>query len=165
MILNWYIASVESVFLDTVMFSISNSLQTATKLYKVLNIWDLIQLALYKVIIKQFVQVTITLGISCSTLVTSLPVWKLKLLGMDTRLVMATFSNFPSKSGGHFNRALKEATCYFSMMCKSKKVTPSRRDRKLRGNEQPVLAHPENWLGIGCMKALDFFYTKINELA
>ena len=38
-------------------------------------------------------------------------------------------------------------------------------DRKLTGDEQPVLAHPENWFGIGWMSALEFIYKQSNELA
>ena len=35
----------------------------------------------------------------------------------------------------------------------------------LTRDEQPVLAHPQNWLGIGCIGALEFIYTQTNELA
>ena len=40
-----------------------------------------------------------------------------------------------------------------------------RGDRKLIGDEQPLSAHPENWLGIRCTSVLEFFYTQTNELA
>ena len=40
-----------------------------------------------------------------------------------------------------------------------------RGDHKLTKDEQPVLAHLENWLGISCMSALEFIYTQTNELA
>ena len=39
------------------------------------------------------------------------------------------------------------------------------RDRKLRGDEQPVSPHPVNWFGIGCISAFEFVDTQTNELA
>ena len=37
--------------------------------------------------------------------------------------------------------------------------------RPLLTDEQPILGHPENWLGMCCMSALEFVNTQTNEIA